>query len=176
MIGESPDEVYPESASKFFLKGLSLPAQFGFTLDAAGHATEMVLHQSGEEQHMPRIADAEGKTAEAALAQRIASNRPSPGTEAALRHQIEGLMSGHPDYGAMAPNLAAGTRQMIAGLHAKVASWGAGDVREIHRRCQERHGRLRGRVPQGSFEMGNRAADPGWKDLKHLFRRGELSL
>jgi beta-lactamase regulating signal transducer with metallopeptidase domain len=124
VIGEPPDEVYPESASKFFLKGLSLPAQFSFTLDAAGHATEMVLHQSGDEQRMPRIADADGKAAEAALAQRIASNRPSPGTEAALRRQIDGLMSGHPDYSAMAPNLAAGTHQMIAELHTKVAAWG----------------------------------------------------
>lgn len=124
VIGSTPDEVYPESPDKFFLKGLSLPAQFSFTTDSTGHVTEMVLHQSGEEQHAPRIADAEGKAAEAALAQRIASNKPGLGTEDALRHQIDGLMSGHPDYSRMAPNLAAGTRQMIADLHAKVASWG----------------------------------------------------
>ncbi len=113
VIGQTPDEVYPESAHKFFLKGFSPPAQFSFTIDAAGHVTEMVLHQSGEEQHAPRIADAEGKAAEAALAQRVASNRPSPGTEEALRRQIGGLMSGRPDYRLMAPNLAAGTRQML---------------------------------------------------------------
>lgn len=124
VIGQTPDEVYPESANKFFLKGLSLPAQFSFTLDTAGHVTELVLHQSGEEQHASRITDAEGKAAEAALAQRIASNRPSPGTEDALRHQIDGLMSGRPDYGSMVPTLAAGTRQMLGGLHAKIAAWG----------------------------------------------------
>jgi beta-lactamase regulating signal transducer with metallopeptidase domain len=124
VIGQTPDEVYPESASKFFLKGLSLPAQFSFTLDAAGRVTELVLHQSGEEQHAPRITDAEGKAAEAALAQRIARNRPSPGTEDALRHQIDGLMSGRPDYGSMVPAIAAGTRQMLGGLHAKIAAWG----------------------------------------------------
>ncbi len=124
VIGQTPDEVYPESAHKFFLTGLSLPAQFSFTIDATGHVTEMVLHQSGEEQHAPRIADAEGKAAEAALAQRIASNTPSPGTEAALRRQIDGLMSGKPDYNIMAPNLAAGTRQMLGDLHAKIAAWG----------------------------------------------------
>jgi hypothetical protein len=123
-IGQTPDEVYPESAQKFFLKGLNLPAQFSFTTDATGHVTEMVLHQSGEEQHAPRIADAEGKAAEAALAKRIADNRPSPGTEQALRRQIDGLASGHPDYDIMVPNLAAGTRQMLAELHTKVAAWG----------------------------------------------------
>jgi hypothetical protein len=86
--------------------------------------TELVLHQSGEEQHAPRIAEAEGKTAEAALAKRIADNQPSPGTEKALRRQIEGLASGHPDYDLMAPNLAAGTRQMLTELQTKVAAWG----------------------------------------------------
>jgi beta-lactamase regulating signal transducer with metallopeptidase domain len=123
-IGQKPDEVYPESAQKFFLKGLNLPAQFSFTSDASGRVTELVLHQSGEEQHAPRVADAEGKAAEAALAKRIADNQPSPGTAQALRRQIDGLMSGHPDYDTMVPNLAAGTRQMLAGLHAKVAAWG----------------------------------------------------
>jgi beta-lactamase regulating signal transducer with metallopeptidase domain len=124
VIGQTPDQVYPESADKFFLKGLSLPAQFSFTVDTAGHVAELVLHQSGEEQHAPRITDAEGKAAEAALAQRIARNKPSPGTEDALRHQIDGLMSGRPDYGSMVPNLAAGTRQMLGQLHAKIAAWG----------------------------------------------------
>lgn len=124
VIGETPDEVYPEAKDKFFLKGLSLPAQFSFTLDATGRATEMVLHQSGEEQHAPRIPDAEGDAAKAALAQRVKNNTPSPGTKEAVLHQIDGLMSGNPDYDKMAPSLAAGTRQMLKDLHAKIAAWG----------------------------------------------------
>jgi hypothetical protein len=124
VIGQRPDEIYPESDSKFFLKGFTPPAQFSFTTDATGRVTEMVLHQSGEEQHAPRIADADGKAVAAALAKRVASNRPSPGTEEAVLHQIEGLMHGKPDYTTMAPTLAAGTRQMLGDLHAKVAAWG----------------------------------------------------
>jgi len=124
VIGQQPVEMYPDSESEFFLKGLSLPAQFSFTTDATGRVTELVLHQSGEEQHARRIAEDEGKRAEAALAQRIASNTASPGTEAALRHQIDGLMRGAPDYERMAPTLAAGTRQMLPTLHAMVAKWG----------------------------------------------------
>ncbi|MEI9989296.1 MAG: hypothetical protein WDM86_04590 [Rhizomicrobium sp.] len=116
--------MYPESDSKFFLKGLSLPAQFSFATDAAGQATEMVLHQSGEEQHAARIDDAIGKEAEAGLARRIAANVPSPGTEAALRHDIEGLANGRPDYDKMVPVLAAGTRQMLPALQAKLTKWG----------------------------------------------------
>jgi hypothetical protein len=124
-IGEAPVEMYPESDSKFFLKGLSLPAQFSFTVDGGGRVTELVLHQAGEEQHAVRIDDRAGKAAEAGLARRIAANVPSPGTEAALRRQIDGLMTGAPDYDTMVPTLAAGTRQMLGDLHAKVAKWGA---------------------------------------------------
>jgi len=124
-IGQTPVEMHPESDSKFFLKGYTLPAQFSFAVDAQGRVTDMVLHQAGEEQRAPRIDDAIGKAAEAELARRVAANAPSPGTEDALRHQIEGLMSGSPDYGIMVPTLAAGTRQMLGDLHAKVAKWGA---------------------------------------------------
>ncbi len=124
VIGENPDEVYPESRDKFFLKGLRLPAQFSFTLDADGRAAQIVLHQAGEEQHAPRISDAEGDAARAALARRVKSNTPSPGTKQAVLHQLEGLASGNPDYAKMAPSLAAGTRQMLGDLRAKLAAWG----------------------------------------------------
>lgn len=123
-LGQAPTRIYPDSASEFFLKGLSIPAQFTFTTDAEGRVTGMVLHQSGAEIHAPRIPEAEGRAAEAAIARRIASDTPSPGTKDAIRGQIEGLMSGKPDYATMAPSLAAGTRQMLSALHAKIAAWG----------------------------------------------------
>jgi beta-lactamase regulating signal transducer with metallopeptidase domain len=124
-IGQSPVEMFPEGESKFFIKGQNPPAQFSFTTGATGRVTDMVLHQSGEEQHAPRIPDNEGERAEAALAQRIASNAASPGTAEAVRRQVEGLISGKPDYALMSPTLAAGTRQMLPQLHAIVAKWGA---------------------------------------------------
>ncbi len=123
-LGHALARIYPDSPNEFFLRGLSIPAQFTFTTDAEGRVTGMVLHQSGAEIPAPRIPDAEGKAAEAVMARRIASDRPSPGTEEAVRRQIEGLMKGKPDYAMMAPSLAAGTRQMLGSLHAKVAAWG----------------------------------------------------
>ena len=123
-IGQAPVEMYPESPTKFFLKSVNPPAQFSFVTDAQGHGTEMVLHQSGAEQHAARIDDALGRKAEDTLKRRIAENKPAAGTEAALRHQIDGLASGHPDYNTMVPTLAAGTRQMLPTLHGIVAKWG----------------------------------------------------
>jgi beta-lactamase regulating signal transducer with metallopeptidase domain len=124
VIGQAPDEMYASSESEFFLKGLSLPAQFSFTTDAHGQATEMVLHQSGMEQHAQRIDAAVAEKAQADLARRIAGNKPSPGTEAALRHDIDGLTRGAPDYDKMVPVLAAGTRQMLPDIQAKLVKWG----------------------------------------------------
>jgi bla regulator protein blaR1 len=84
----------------------------------------MVMHQAGEEQHAMRIEDKVGVALEDVLKHRIAANKPSPGTEQALRRDIDGLMSGHPDYDIMEPNLAAGTRQMMSQLSKIMASWG----------------------------------------------------
>jgi beta-lactamase regulating signal transducer with metallopeptidase domain len=125
VIGQTPDEMYASGESEFFLKGLTLPAQFSFAVDASGQATEMVLHQSGMEQHAQRIDAAVAEKAQADLARRIAGNQPSPGTEAALRHDIDGLTRGAPDYDKMVPVLAAGTRQMLPQIQAKLVKWGA---------------------------------------------------
>ena len=124
-IGQTPDENYADSATEFFFKGASPPAQISFTTDARGGVTELVLHQSGAEQHAVRIDDAAGRLALETLKRRIAEGKPSPGTQDALRRQIDGLMSGHPDYGTMEPTLADGTRQMLPQLHAMIAKWGA---------------------------------------------------
>ncbi len=56
----------------------------------------MVLHQSGAEQHAVRIDDAVGRRAEDTLKRRITENKPSAGTEAAVRHQIDGLIRERP--------------------------------------------------------------------------------
>ncbi len=125
VIGQAPDEMYASGENEFFLKGLSLPAQFSFGVDGNGQASEMVLHQSGMEQHAARIDAAVAEQAQADLARRIAGNLPSPGTEAALRHDIDGLTRGQPDYDKMVPVLAAGTRQMLPIIQAKLVKWGA---------------------------------------------------
>lgn len=57
------------------------------------------------------------------LMERIQANKPSPGTEAALRHQIESTESGPHDYAPMTPQKAARAywprpSQMIAGFGA----------------------------------------------------------
>jgi DNA-binding beta-propeller fold protein YncE len=68
---------------------------------------------------------AEQAKVQAAIEARIKSNMPSPGTENALRHQIEALEKGQADYNAMAPGLADAARQQAAGIATMFAKWGA---------------------------------------------------
>jgi hypothetical protein len=115
LTGQGPVENYPESATKFFATVVA--AQFSFVTDAKGQVTGLVLHQNGLLQPAKRVADSVATIAEAALQRRIEDKIPSPGTEAALRHQIATLESGTPDYGAMGSALAQATREQLPAIN-----------------------------------------------------------
>jgi hypothetical protein len=119
-------EVFPESERKFFLKAVD--AQLTFDVDAQGAATQVTLHQNGRDTVAKRMDDADIKRAAdeaAVIAQRVKDQKQSPGTEAALRRNIEGLQRGEPDYEMMSPQLAEITRQQLPQLKATMAQWGA---------------------------------------------------
>jgi len=59
------NEIFPESATKFFTK--AFPAQISFTSDAQGQVTGLVLHQGGRETPAPRIDEALAKNIEASV-------------------------------------------------------------------------------------------------------------
>jgi hypothetical protein len=48
-------EIFPESEHDYFAK--MVDAQITFVTDAGGKATELILHQSGEDQHAKRVGD-----------------------------------------------------------------------------------------------------------------------
>lgn len=60
-----------------------------------------------------------------AVQARIKTNKPTPGTEAALRNQIESLEAGQPNYDAMTPGLAAATRELQDQMLTWIKTWGA---------------------------------------------------
>lgn len=109
--GQPAVEQFPEKKGDFFAKVVD--AQIAFNTDDRGQVTNFVLHQNGKDQAATRIND---DTAEQILAEtkrRIKDSIPAPGTEAALRHQIETLERGEPDYDAMGPGLVEATRQQL---------------------------------------------------------------
>jgi serine-type D-Ala-D-Ala carboxypeptidase/endopeptidase len=126
LTGQPKLEVFAESERKFFLKVVD--AQLTFDLDAQGTATQVTLHQNGNDIVAKRMNDADIKRAadeSAAIAKRFKDQTQSPGTETALRRNIEELQRGEPNYAQMSPQLAALTRQQLPTLKSTMAQLGA---------------------------------------------------
>jgi CubicO group peptidase (beta-lactamase class C family) len=124
---QNPVPVFAESETMFFAKVVDAQLEFSGS-DAQGRATLMTLHQNGRSQPAKRLDDAEFKRiadAAADLAKRIKDQTQGPGTEAALRGLIEGLLSGKPNYDQMSPGLAGATRNQLSQLQSMVKPRGA---------------------------------------------------
>jgi CubicO group peptidase (beta-lactamase class C family) len=124
---QNPVPVFAESETMFFAKVVDAQLEFSGS-DAQGRATLMTLHQNGRSQPAKRLDDAEFKRiadAAADLAKRIKDQTQGPGTEAALRGLIEGLLSGKPNYDQMSPGLAGATRNQLPQLQSMVKPRGA---------------------------------------------------
>jgi CubicO group peptidase (beta-lactamase class C family) len=103
--------VYPKSSTEFFSKVIY--AQITFETNSPGQASALILHQGGGDRTAKRIDDGTAKQLEDTFAQRFKEQKPSPGTEAALRHLIETLERGEPDYNTMDPDLIEATQQAL---------------------------------------------------------------
>jgi beta-lactamase regulating signal transducer with metallopeptidase domain len=123
LIGLQNVEVYPESETKFFAQPMAI--QVSFVADRQGGVTGLVLHQDGLERYAARIDAATADRLAAALAQRIANDRPSAGTEASLRRYILSLEMGRPSYDEMTPSLADDTRHQLPTIEEFVEKAGA---------------------------------------------------
>lgn len=109
LTGQPPVEVFPESPTEFFATVVA--AQISFATGPDGGVTGMVLHQNGYLRPWPRSSKSAYDAFEAKLQQRVRENRPSPGTEAAIRRQIQSLeTTSHQLYAEMTPQLAAAAR------------------------------------------------------------------
>lgn len=123
LTGQGPVEFFPESPTTFFAQVVH--AQISFVPEDKGAATGLVLHQGGFDMPAKRITQAEADAIAAAMAQRIASNTPSPGTEASTRRFFLSLEAGRPDYDEMTTPLAAALRQQWPGTEPKIRQLGA---------------------------------------------------
>lgn len=124
---QPPMPMFPESPGMFFLKAVDVELEFTKD-DAQGRPTLLIMHQSGRDQSLPRLADSTfTRIAAAALAAeiRFKDQTPAPGGEAVLRRVIEELRQGKPNYDLMSPNMAAVTRQQLTGLQASIVTLGA---------------------------------------------------
>jgi len=123
LTGQPKFEVFPEGERKFFLKVVD--AQLTFDADAQGKATQVTLHQNGRDMVAKRIDQAQADALTAAAEKRFKDQTPAPGSEAALRRNIDELRQGQPNYELMGPALADLTRQQLPQIKALITQSGA---------------------------------------------------
>ena len=123
LTGQPKIQLFPEGERRFFVK--EVDAQWTFDTDAQGHATQAILHQNGRDMAAKRIDEAQAAALLAALAKRVKDQTQAPGSEAALRRDIEELRLGQPKYELMSPALADTTRQQLPQFKAILAELGA---------------------------------------------------
>jgi serine-type D-Ala-D-Ala carboxypeptidase/endopeptidase len=123
LTGQGKLQIFPEGERKFFLKVVD--AQLTFDTDAQGKATQVTLHQGGRDMPGKRIDEAQAAASAAALEKKFKDQTQDPGTEAALRRDIDELRAGEPKYDLMVPALADATRQQLPQIKALIAQLGA---------------------------------------------------
>ena len=124
LTGQGPVPIHAQSETEFFAKVVDAQISFipGTNRQAA---TSLVLHQGGAYIPMQRIDGATAQEIARKMAERMKSQSASPGTEAALRRLIDGIISGQPNYDEMSSGLADATRHQLPNLQPGLAELGA---------------------------------------------------
>jgi hypothetical protein len=105
LTGQPSVEIYPQTATHFFLKVVD--ANLDFVTNGKGPATALIVHQGGQNLTLPRMDDAAATQFNANLAARVQSKSPQPGSQAALTDWLGRMEKGQPpDYSKMSPQLA----------------------------------------------------------------------
>jgi glyoxalase superfamily protein len=112
-----------QSPTEFFSDDVH--AQITFVRGERGPATSVILHQGGTSYPMQRIDAAAAQQITSRTEEKVKSQSASPGTEAALRRLIEGIISGEPNYDEMNSLLAEATRRQLPNLQSGLVELGA---------------------------------------------------
>jgi Beta-lactamase/Domain of unknown function (DUF3471) len=114
--------VYPKSNTEFFYKVVD--AQITFETDPQGRASTLILHQGGRDQKARRIDDATAKQLEDTVAQRFKDQKALPGSEAAIRVEIDELQRKQPTYERMTPQFAEVARPQAEHIEGLIGGLG----------------------------------------------------
>jgi hypothetical protein len=119
LTGQKPIAFYAQGPTEFFTDVVD--AQITFVRDRSGPATSVILHQSGGHFPMHRVDAVTARQIEGRLVEKVKAQTATPGTEAALRRLIDGIISGKPNYDEMGAALADATRQQLESLQSGLA-------------------------------------------------------
>jgi len=114
--GDIRHELVALSDAEFYAPAVG--AYGRFEVDKHGETTEFVIQNRGIRMSAPRIDASLAAEIQSKLEAKIASQTPSPGSDAALRRLLESIRSGEPIYGEMSAALAELIRQQLPLLKA----------------------------------------------------------
>jgi len=98
-------ELHPASETEFYPTNGAGCFQCMFLRDPQGAVSAVVMRVQGVEFTFPRVDIATAEQLKAKLSERIQSQKPLPGSEAALRRLVEGIQAGNPPYEEMSSQL-----------------------------------------------------------------------
>lgn len=111
ITGQPKLPIYAETPSRFFWKVVD--AQVTFAAGDSGPASSATIHQNGRDLVAQRLDDASAQALDRQLAERVASQQPLSGSEAALRKSIAAIGTGTPNYEDMTDPLQDAVRQQL---------------------------------------------------------------
>lgn len=123
ITGQPTLPIYAETPTKFFWK--IVDAQVTFSVGDSGVATSATIHQHGRDIPALRMDEASAQALEQQLKERLDSQQPQAGSEAALRKTIAALQAGVPNYADMTPLLQDLTRQQLPVLTVSLKDLGS---------------------------------------------------
>jgi DNA-binding transcriptional MerR regulator len=98
-------ELHPVSETEFYPTNGAGCFQYTFLRDPQGAVSAVRTRVQGVEFTFPRIDITTAEQLKAKLGERIQSQKPLPGSEAALRRLVEGIQAGNPPYEEMSSQL-----------------------------------------------------------------------
>jgi CubicO group peptidase (beta-lactamase class C family) len=126
--GNEPLELFPLSDHELFAKQDNVT--IAFQLDDSGkvQSARWSRPAMGPNVSFSRMDDTRARPVldeAAAIAKRFKDQTPFPGSDAAARHLIAGVVIGKPDYDRMSPSYASFTREALPGIQSALQGFGA---------------------------------------------------
>jgi DNA-binding transcriptional MerR regulator len=106
-------ELHPTSETEFYPTNGAGYFQYTFLRDPQGVVSAVLMRVQGVEVTSPRVDATTAEQLMAKLSERIQSQKPLPGSEAALRRLVEGIQTGSPPYEEMSSQLGQVVRQQL---------------------------------------------------------------
>lgn len=125
-LGGGPEPLTHAFGNEFHFGNPNVGACLRFATDAEGRVIGAVFEQNGEATTAPRIDAQRVRVIDSAISEHVRDHAPRPGSEEALRQLIAEIESGSPNHAAeLSPQMAGGTRAILADLQATMKPWGA---------------------------------------------------